>query len=361
MSICISIDIRKINDSGIGTSISNLVPLVIRKMPETQFYLLGDVSKLSEVEWCCADNVELVQISSKPFSLQEQSELLSKIPDQTDLLWCTQINIPVLYRKKMLVTVYDILQIALPQFSGNWLGRSYIKLLLNIIKRKSLPITAISSFTKNELVNLMGFNPDRIEAIPLGTPPQWFTIIKDKNPQERPYLLFVGNLKPHKNITRIIEAFQLIQERVDCDLVIVGTASGFKTKDNQLLDRISTFGDRIKFTGYIDDEKLGQYFAHAEALVFPSLYEGFGLPALEAMACGCPVIASNLASLPEVCGDAALYCDPYSSQEIADRMLQILQDKQLRDDLIERGHRRSLEFTYEICAERTVKLIKRLL
>jgi glycosyltransferase involved in cell wall biosynthesis len=357
----IAIDIRKIHDSGIGTYISNLVPLVIQKMPETKFYLLGNVAKLSQIDWCRSLNIELIDISSQPFSPQEQFELVAKIPANTDLLWCTQINVPILYQKKMIVTVHDILHIAMPQLAGSWLGRTYIRLLLTAIKHKSSSIISVSNFTQDELVRLMDFNPDRIEVIYPGVANKWFRIIPEQNPHDRAFILFVGNLKPHKNISRLIEAFQLIQDKVDCDLVIVGTAKGLKTKDDLLLEKISTFGDRIKFTGYIDDERLAQYFAHAKALVFPSLYEGFGLPAVEAMACGCPVITSKIASLPEVCGDAVLYCDPYAPDDIADRILQMLTEPGVRETIIQAGRERSATIRYESTATKTVQLIKKIL
>jgi glycosyltransferase involved in cell wall biosynthesis len=357
----ISIDLRKISDSGIGTYIINLVPLAIASMPDTNFYLLGDLDKLASLSWTNAPRIELISIKSKPFSPQEQIELIAKIPSQTDLLWCPQINIPICYQGKMMVTVHDIIHVAMPEITGSWLARSYIRLLLQSIRTKVDNLVTVSDFTKSELVRLMNFDEPKITVTHLGAANKWFNLPPADSPQSKPFFLFVGNLKPHKNIARLIEAFQSIEDRIDCDLVIVGTSVGMINKDHQLIDRISTLGERIKFTGYIDDARLGQYFTHAVGLVLPSLYEGFGLPAVEAMACGCPVIAGNLASLPEVCQDAAIYCNPYSATDIAAQMLKLANDLELRSQSIERGKKRAAELNYDRCAIETVKVIHQIL
>ena len=118
---------------------------------------------------------------------------------------------------------------------------------------------------------------------------------------------------------------------------------------------------RIYFTGYIDDELLKQYFVNADLLVLPSFYEGFGLPPLEAMACGCPVIVSNVASLPEVCGDAALYCDPCSYENIAENILRLINNESLKETLKRKGLEHARKFTWGNCALETCKVITKLL
>jgi glycosyltransferase involved in cell wall biosynthesis len=159
----------------------------------------------------------------------------------------------------------------------------------------------------------------------------------------------------------LIETFGLIKDDVPHDLVIVGRREGFITGDETVVAEAATLGDRVRFTGYVGDDLLRQYFAHADALVLPSLYEGFGLPPLEAMACRCPVIVSNAASLPEVCGDAALYCDPHDPTDIADKIRQLTNDMNLQDALRQRGLERAKQFTWEKCAQETLAVIREVL
>jgi glycosyltransferase involved in cell wall biosynthesis len=142
--------------------------------------------------------------------------------------------------------------------------------------------------------------------------------------------------------------------------VIVGKQEGLITADRTVNAAVPALGGRVRLTGEVDQHSLEQFFAHADALVFPSLYEGFGLPALEAMACGCPAIVSRAGSLPEVCGDAALYFDPMNPAELAASITQVLSSSDVRLDLRERGRRHAAQFQWDRCAERTLGLLEEL-
>ena len=159
-------------------------------------------------------------------------------------------------------------------------------------------------------------------------------------------------------ITRLGQVVSKLQNNIE--KVIVGKRDGFITGDKRVAAKAAAMRDRVIFTGEVsnDDGVFRQYFAHADALILPSLYEGFGLPPLEAMACGCPVIVSNLGSLPEVCGDAALYCDPHSPQDIAAKIKLLTQNDELRRQLSERGVENARQFTWERCAEHTVGVLE---
>jgi glycosyltransferase involved in cell wall biosynthesis len=189
----------------------------------------------------------------------------------------------------------------------------------------------------------------------------WFDIRKTQNPHEKPFLLYVGNVKPHKNLSGLIRAFALIADQTNHDLLIVGKKEGFITGDETSSVEGAKLEGRVRFTGHVSDASLRQYVAHAEVLVFPSLYEGFGLPPLEAMAAGCPVIASGVASLPEICGDAALYCNPYQPRDIASKILELLADDELRRALKLKGSARARKFTWETCVQETCTVIEGLL
>jgi glycosyltransferase involved in cell wall biosynthesis len=356
----ITIDMRKILDSGVGTYIQNLIPRVIARLPEHHFILLGPHNDLIQ-HFGGYSHVTMLDYHTRPYSLREQIDLLPLIPNDTDLLWVPFINIPIFYRGKLLVTVYDVNFLALPHFL-NWSQRLYAKAIFNAIRYKAEHVFCISEFSKQEFLRLVPGQRDNVSAILLGTAPQWFKPLHNlENPQSQPFFLFVGNVKPHKNLIRLLQAFEKIANQIPHNLVIVGKKEGFIVSDKAALAYPSALKERILFTGYIDDDQLRQYYAHATALAFPSLYEGFGLPALEAMACGCPVLTSNITALPEVCGDAALYCDPYSVDDIAQQLLRLATDEGLRQELMVKGKTRAAHMTFETCANETVKMIRNLL
>jgi glycosyltransferase involved in cell wall biosynthesis len=357
----ITIDLRMILSSGIGTYLSNLIPLVISSLPYVKFSLLGKPEEIIKFEWSQDKHIEIIDCRSPIYSISEQYELLRKIPENTDLFWSPHFNIPILYKGKLLVTIHDLFHLALPEYVGGIHKQLYAKAMFSMVKRKASSIVCVSNYTMLELERLTRFYQQNIDVVYNGVDDSWFQIKKGENPHQKPYLLYVGNVKPHKNLFTLIQAFEIIKDKIPHDLVIVGKKEGFITGDHVVASKASGLGDRVRFTGFIEDEILKQYFAYANALVFPSLYEGFGLPPLEAMASGCPVIVSNTASLPEVCGDAVLYCDPRSPQDIADKIQKIIYDYSLRDTLNQKGLERAKLFTWEKCASETVSVIEEVL
>jgi glycosyltransferase involved in cell wall biosynthesis len=217
-----------------------------------------------------------------------------------------------------------------------------------------------SRFTADELTRVVGVPASRIEVIHMGVDEGWFAVGEPARPHKKPYFVFVGNVKEHKNVAGLVDAFRRIADKVPHDLVILGKKEGFITGDRKVEGGTAALGGRVKFTGFVDDALLKRYVACADALVLPSFYEGFGFPPLEAMACGCPSIVSDRASLPEICGDAALYCNPDDAGDIAARMIEVATNEALRDELREKGLARARRFTWDRCARETVALIERL-
>lgn len=357
----ITIDARWINTSGMGTYLRNLLPGIISIYPEQKFCLLGDVKTLSTLEWVRSANVTLIEVNSAMYSLTEQVELTKKIPKETKLFWATHYNIPLFYRGDMLVTIYDLFHLAMPRLVGGSHKRFYAKLMFHMVRWRALEILTISHFTKNEFCRFTGSTLQPIYPIHLGVANSWFDIQLSDRPYSGKYILFVGNVKPHKNLSALVSAFNLISNSIPHDLVIVGKKEGFITGDAIVAALAANLSSRVHFTGYVDDATLHQYFAHADAMVFPSLYEGFGLPPLEAMAAGCPVLVSNAGPMPEVCGDAALYCDPYSVDDMAAKLLTILNDEPLRAKLRQRGLEHARTFSWERCIAKTSEVIRGLL
>jgi len=357
----IAIDLRMHRTSGIGTYLRNLIPLVVASYPKDKFYLLGRIDEMSNYSWAYNENVVLIDCRSPIYSVAEQLELFRKIPRDTTLFWSPHYNIPLLYSGRLLVTVHDVLHLAMPQYAEGPHKQFYAKGMFAALRYKADAILCDSNFTKNELVRLTGQGRQALYAIHIGLDESWFHVKKHQSPHPKPFLLFVGNAKPHKNLGRLVEAFEAIKDKIPHDLVIVGQRKGFITGDRTATFKAAAVGARVQFTDHVEDELVSQYFAHADALVLPSLYEGFGLPPLEAMACGCPVLVSDTASLPEICGDAALYCDPHSTKDIAHKIRQLMDDEGLREDLRMKGLERAKQFAWDKCAEQTLDVIEQVL
>jgi len=224
-------------------------------------------------------------------------------------------------------------------------------------------IITVSHFIRNELIEELNVPPDMVTAIPLAQgvvhhqrPRDDITAMLDRRGWPREYILFVGTLEPRKNLALLIKALSMT--KTDIPLLLAGWAGW---GDKPWLDEIGRLGlrNRVVLTGYADDETLACLYNGASALVYPSLYEGFGLPVLEAMACGCPVLCSNCSSLPEVAGDAAMLIDPHDPAALADSLDTVLHDSTLRQHLIEAGLQRSSMFSWNTTALKTLEIFKR--
>ncbi|MCP4109529.1 MAG: glycosyltransferase family 4 protein [Desulfobacteraceae bacterium] len=353
------IDARTIHTfaSGIGIYTRNL----LNNFPgdkSSEITLIGNRGQLSQYDW--AGSARIIENTTPIYSIREQFELGFRIP-KCDVFWSPHYNIPLFYRGRLVVTVLDLSHIAMPRFFAQSLHKKlYARTMFYAVRRKADAILCISQFTKDELIKYTGAdNEEKIHVIHCGVDESWFDIQKKKPPHTKPFLLFVGNVKPHKNLERLISAFARIKDRIPHDLVIIGRKEGFITGDKSAIELATALSDRIHFTGYVNDDVLKQYMSYADVFILPSLYEGFGLPALEAMACGTAVIASNLASLPEVVGDAGLLADPYSIDSIAQAIQRVTEDKALADNLIRKGKERAAQFSWKQAAQKTWNIIRK--
>lgn len=349
----ITIDVRMLYASGIGVYLRNLVPRLVRLRTGDHFCLIGKPEHRNDPIWKGLPSFEWVDCSAPIYSLRQQWEFANRIPKDTDLYWSPHFDIPVTYRGKLLVTIHDVFHLAMPELVGGLHKRMYANWMYGSAVRKADAIIAISEFTKNELARLVKAPAQKVHVIHNGVDEAWFHIAKGQSLRPRPYLLYAGNIKPHKNLRRLLEAFRLIQDKVSQDLVLTGQIEGFLTGDDEVKRMAESLGGRVALVGTMALPELQRYFVNADALIFPSLYEGFGLPPLEAMACGCPVAASKAASIPEVCGDAALYFDPLDVKDMADKMVRVLQDQGLRGELTRKGSSRARGFSWDACVGQT--------
>jgi len=345
--------------SGIGTYLQNILPRIASGAPSWAFTLLGSPSILEGLGLPRRNGIGYVAVSAGVYTLREQIEVPWRTPRGTDLLWIPHYNVPLLYTGRLVVTIHDVLHLARPEFIGGRHRRLYARALFGVVAKRAARIMVDSDFTRTELTRHTGVRPERVRRVYPGVGESWFAQRPPKVPRTSDsYVVFVGNVKPHKNLGALLRAFADLRDRIPERLVIVGRRSGFRTGDSEVPGLADQIGDRVKFTGEVTDSQVRELVAGASALVQPSLYEGFGLPPLEAMACGCPVLVSRCGSLPEVCGDAAWYCDANDYRDIGRQLWRILTDEPLRGQLRARGSARAKQFTWQACAEQTLAVLR---
>jgi glycosyltransferase involved in cell wall biosynthesis len=236
-------------------------------------------------------------------------------------------------------------------------------LWLRAIRARARVVFCISEFTRGEAIARGGLDPARLVVTPLGVDRIWAALPTaalhervDDAPS--PTIVFVGLLKPHKNVARLLQAFDQVKARIPHRLLLVAQHEGLRHVDRDALRWLRTLGDRVALVSDLPLAELIARVGSADFLAIPSLHEGFGLPALEAMTAGTPVLAGRAGALPEVCGDAAEYCDPCSVEDIARGLLSLASDPPLRARLAAAGRLRASIFTWDRCAETTVKALE---
>ena len=345
--------------SGIGRYLRNLIPPLLPLLHCDSVRVLGTKKLLGAEPWLA--QVELFETAAAIYSPAEQALPFTTAVRATTLLWVPHYNVPLAYRGPLALTIHDIAPIALPEIFPSTLKRRFAHLLIERGIAHASAILADSQFTAQELTTRLGVPPEKITVAHLGLEQTWTTDAEaHREPDGAPYLLYVGNVKPNKNLSALLTAFAQVQNRIPHRLLLAGRMRGFGTGDDAVLHTAKSFGDRVRFTGEISDSELIAFYRGATALVLPSLYEGFGLPLLEAMQLGCPVLASTAGSLPEIGGDAALYFDPRNPASLASRLLEI-QDDTVLDTLRKSGHARISQFSYAKCAAQTAEVLNRLL
>ncbi|WP_370838402.1 glycosyltransferase family 4 protein [Megasphaera sp.] len=319
----IAIDARMIEFSGIGTVIKNVLKRLPFFMPRTTFYLLGNENTFRKYSYLSRPNVIFIQCNCPIYSIKEQLELIHKIPADTDLLWIPHYNIPVFYRGKILVTVHDVFHLDMPQYIDGFLKKIYAHVMFRALARKATKVICVSEFTEKRLYEHTNISLSKVTVVYNGVDKFWQIPLKiEKRIFTKPYILCVGNVKPHKNLKTLVLAFQSIMHKIPHTLVIVGRKEGFITSDSEIVELSQKLGSRIRFTGYISDEELKNYYHFADLFIFPSLYEGFGLPPLEAMATGCNnILCSDIPVLTEIYGNYVKYFDVYNPNDLALKIL----------------------------------------
>lgn len=274
-------------------------------------------------------------------------------------------SIPIPIRKaKLIVTIHDLFFLKYPEMVGKDVREDHKKILKGYVPKIKRIIT-VSYHSKKDIIELLNINPEIVDVIYEGVD-SIFRVINDrpslekireryKLPQE--FILFVGTIEPRKNPNTLLEAIALLREKGLKNLILVMVGPmGWKSDETLRLVSMKGLGDCVRHIGYIPHEDIPFMYNAAKLLVYTSLYEGFGLPPLEAMACGIPVIASNLSSMPEILGDAALLVNPYDPYEIAGSIERVLYNESLRNSLVEKGLKKAKLYSWVDTARNILKV-----
>lgn len=306
--------------------------------------------------------------------------------EKLDLIHFPHFNVPVFTPGRFVVTIHDLILTNFPTVRATtrrhliyYLKNLAYRLVIYLALVRSQKVITVSHFTKNDIVKKFGVSPDKIEVtyegvanLAKGMDSLFVAKLDGReilNQYHIPdnFLLYVGNAYPHKNLERLLRVYsRLHAERPDIRLVLVGRSDYFYERIKAYASSLNLWQEANKnsavvFPGYVPDAQLEIFYQAARAYIFPSLYEGFGLPPLEAMAQGCPVISSKRASLKEVLGEAAVFFDPEDEAEMLDRMTDILTNSVLRDQLITRGREQARKYHWWDCARETLRIYETVL
>ncbi len=352
-SLCI--DARWIY-SGLGTYTFNLVQELSRR-GELEMHGIT----LSQHKAALQRFFSSIEVVDVPIYSVGEQFAIARAAQSYPVLHVPHYNAPLLRKGTLLITIHDLTHILDERFRNTMKSRLYARPMLRTGAKKAAHIFTVSEYSKAQIVGHLEVPTEKVTVTYNGVGPQFCPIPREQSVPTvqhecgvtRPYILYVGNLKPHKNVDGLLRAFALVWGRMsgDCELLIVGD----DTTDGPALKRLASelgIAGVTKFAGKVTDDLLRSAYSAAELTVLPSFEEGFGLPVLESMACGTPVACSRIASLPEVGGDAAEYFDPHDIESMAATIECLLHSANDRELLRERGFLNAKRFTWSACADR---------
>ncbi|MBI4463752.1 MAG: glycosyltransferase family 4 protein [Acidobacteria bacterium] len=355
----IAIDIRRIQDFGVGTYIRNLVKTLASKDLENTYFLLGDPDKAHAVT-ALPENFQVLRWGVPKESWKTHLQLHHLLKSYSvEVLHIPYLRVAYLVPCRYLITVHDLADFLYNSHTGLKQDLYWRMVRRNLTHARR--ILAVSNATKRDLENLFEIPPQRITVVQNAIDERFLQssrreerrLVLERYQVEDPYLLYVGSARPQKNIPRLVEAFAVIKGELkdharfgNLKLLIIGDELSEHSDVRRAVVRTRMQND-VRFLGFVPVETLRIFYREAEVFVFPSLHEGFGLPPLEAMAQGTPVVTSNVSSLPEVVGDAAVFVYPENVFDIARGVHRALLDETLREQLRQRGQQQLARFSWE--------------
>ena len=366
----IALDSRRIRDFGIGTYIRSLVHALAELDRENRYTLIGRTADLRTLAGL-PKNFGIAEYSRSDSSALDHAAFPMFLHHLApDLVHIPLNRVPLLMMRPYVVTVHDMSSLLFEHRSGLRMQLRRYRFRRGLARARR--VIAVSDATRRDVQNMMGIPAARIRRV-YNAPDTGFSHALPHNPEERlrileryqihyPFLLYAGNVRKHKNVPRLVEAFAVLRAQLadhpyynDLRLVIIGnTISQHPAVRHAVIK--SRVEQVVRFLGFVPFDTLRCFYETAAAFVFPSRYEGFGLPPLEAMACGAPVVASNVSSLPEVVGDAAVLVNPENVFDIARGIREALLDEPLRAELIRRGRAQAARFSWERTAKAVLEI-----
>ncbi len=345
--------------TGVGIYASNLVDAIARRDRENRYHLCYRFSRLKNRKYfhrVAAPNFR-VSIIQEPFNFLLQRRL--------QVFHGLDARLPTYRKVKKVVTIHDVFSLVSRDFSDEAFIRKKVRRYGDLAARADA-IIAVSASTRADIVERLGVPEERIRVIPEAADRRFAPIPEEKAREaarrygaDGPYLFFVGNIQARKNLVRMLEAFASLPSalRSDLSFLLAGNVTFGGEKVLETVDRLGLRG-KVLLPGFVASEDLPALHAGASVFMFPTLYEGFGIPILEAMACGTPVVASTVSAHPEVAGDAALLVDPADTAAIAEAVARILEDGTLRERMIAKGFERAAGFSWDKTARMTIDLYR---
>jgi glycosyltransferase involved in cell wall biosynthesis len=377
MSLHIVIDVRRINDFGIGTYIRNLIQALASIDPHNHYTLIISPANLRELP-ALPQNFEIAtygRSDADPADHIAFPVFLRQFP--ADLYHIPANRVPLFMLKPYVVTIHDMSSLLFDK------RRTLRNMMRQYRFRRGLlraeRVIAVSASTRRDVENLMGVPPERMRLVYSAPGPEFFTErhapdaeaeslehqrILERYQIQYPFLLYAGAIRPQKNIPRLVEAFAIARADLarhpayrDLRLIIIGDEISRYPAVRQAVIQ-SRVEDSVRFLGFVPFDTMRVFYDSSEAFVFPSLYEGFGLPPLEAMASGTPVITSSMSSLPEVVGDAAMLVNPENVFDIARGIKEVLLDQALRARLVEAGRIHAAKYSWKSTAQHVLEIYR---
>jgi len=361
----IAIDGRKLHDYGIGTYVRNLLRQLARQGGTNEYVVFCRPIDCDAIEEL-GPRLRAVVETAGAYSIAEQFALpMALRREGAELFHAPHYVLPPLTPCRSVVTIHDCIHLRFPQYLPSTLGYAYARGQMWTATHRAARVITVSEASKRDILHYFHIPESRIEVIYNAIddrfwqepPADEVARVRERYRLTDPFVLYTGNIKPHKNLERLIEAFHLLRQNSpnlsNVQLLIIGDEISKYATLRRAVHR-HKLHKHVRFFGFVPDQTLAALYRLADVFVFPSLYEGFGLPPLEAMASGTPVITSNVSSLPEVVGDAAIMIDPHDPKAIAEAMHRVLTDPGLRADLRARGLARAREFSWE----RSIKRVR---
>jgi len=335
---------------------TDTVVLYVRKKLTTDNFRL--TTKIPEIDFELPSNWKIRGLWAPRFWTQVRLSL-EMLFHRPDVLFVPAHTVPLIHPARTIVTIHG-LEYEFCKGSYSFLDRLYMRLSIRFSCRVAITVVCVSLNTKKDVMRLYNVEESKIHVVYEG-----YDRIKNqesriKNKCKNPYLLFIGRLEERKNIVRIIKAFEVLKKKysIPHELVLIGKPGyGYERIKFSILN--SQFSTHIKELGYVSEEEKWELLKNADVFLFPSLYEGFGIPVLEAQSVGVPVITSNISSLPEIGGAGAVYVDPNGTESIVEGIYSVLSDKTRRDDIIVKAIQNVSRFSWAHCAEEIFSILEK--